>query len=65
MAGKPASSLPDIRVREAVAVFLYGPGYSDAQLRGVGITKPGRWYCYPFHGTYKIYRGGIHVERDT
>ena len=64
MTGRSASSLPDIRVREAVAVHLYGAGYSDTQLRGVAILSQGHWYCYPFHGIYKVYRGGIHVERD-
>jgi hypothetical protein len=65
MAGKSASSLPDIKVREAVAVFLYGPGYTNEQLRTIAVWKDGRWYKYPFRGTYKIRRGGIHVERTS
>lgn len=49
---KPASELPDIRLREAIAVYLYGKGYTDTQLKGIAILGKGRWYRYPTTGTY-------------
>jgi hypothetical protein len=53
MVGKAASDLPDIRLREAIAVYLYGKEYTDEQLRSIAIMGNGVWYRYPDSGTYK------------
>jgi hypothetical protein len=50
--GKPRPAQPDIRLREAIAVYLYGKGYTDTQLKGIAILGKGRWYRYPHSGTY-------------
>lgn len=59
MTGKPVSDLPDIRLREAIAVYLFGTKYTDEQLRSIAIMGDGTWYKYPVHGTYK--RVGNHT----
>jgi hypothetical protein len=52
MPEKPVREMPDIRLREAVAVYLYGLDYTDDKLRGIGILPRGRWYCWPNKGSY-------------
>jgi hypothetical protein len=54
----------EIRLREAIAVFLYGKGYTDEQLKAVGITGPGKWYRYPDSGTYQRVGNVITVRQD-
>jgi hypothetical protein len=55
--------MPDLRLREAVAVYLYGKKYTDDDLRSVAIFRDGRWYKYPIHGTWKRVGNTITVSR--
>jgi hypothetical protein len=56
--------MPDIRLREAVAVHLYGLDYTDDNLRGIAIFPGGRWYCHPNRGSYTQDGKKILVTRD-
>lgn len=63
MVNKPASDMPDIRLREAVAVYLYGAKFTDAQLKSIAIFSDGRWYRYPDHGQWRRVGNQIKVSR--
>lgn len=52
MPNKSVDDMPDIRLREAIAVFLYGKDYTDDHLRSIAILGKGVWYRYPDKGTY-------------
>jgi hypothetical protein len=53
-------------VREAVAIFLYGPDYTPEQLKAVAVFENGRWYKYKQWGTYHVnVFGRIVVEVDS
>jgi hypothetical protein len=56
--------MPDLHLREAVAVHLYGLNYTDDNLRGIAIFPDGRWYKYPVHGNYIRNGRAIIVTRD-
>jgi hypothetical protein len=64
MPNKPVSEMPDLHLREAVAVHLYGHGYTDDNLRAIAIFRDGRWYKYPVHGNYTQNGKKILVTRD-
>jgi hypothetical protein len=54
----------DIRLREAIAVYLYGKGYTTEQLKGVGILPGRRWIVYPKTGDYRNIGDMIQVRQD-
>jgi hypothetical protein len=54
----------DIRLREAIAVYLYGKAYTTEQLKGVGILGSGRWIVFPKTGDYRRIGNIIQVRQD-
>ena len=40
-------------IREAVAVFLYGLGFTSENYKSIAIYMDGRWYRYPDSGTWE------------
>jgi hypothetical protein len=64
MPNKDINDMPDIRLREAIAAFLYGPKYTAENIRGIAILGKGRWYCYPTKGTYTRIGNFIKVNKD-
>lgn len=44
--------MPDIRLREAIAAYLYGSAFTEDQLKSIAIMGKGVWYRYPDTGTY-------------
>jgi hypothetical protein len=52
-----------IRIREAVAVFLYGHGYTSENYKSIAIYMDGRWYRYPDHGYWRVDGKKIHITK--
>jgi hypothetical protein len=55
--------MPDIRLREAVAVYLFGKKFTEDQLKSIGIFRDGRWYKYPVHGEWRRVGNTITISR--
>jgi hypothetical protein len=64
MSNKSMADMPDIRIREAIAVYLFGKGYTEENLKSVGITGQGRWYKYPVGGTWERIGNMITVKQE-
>jgi hypothetical protein len=64
MVHKPVADMPDIRLREAVAVYIWGKGYTEENLKAVAITKEGRWYKYPVGGTWERTGNMITIKQE-
>jgi len=52
------------RIREAVAAFLYGNGYTTANVKSIAIFDNGRWYKYPEHGDWRLEGRKVFITRD-